>query len=53
MLKFWGKNQAAVALSSAETDLGAVNNIPPIQENSMKNWYDENNGYDESSENEV
>ena len=27
-----------------------VNNIPPIQQNSMKNGYDENKGYDESYE---
>ena len=28
----------------------SVNTIPPIQQNSMKNGYDENNGYDESYE---
>ena len=30
-----------------------VNNIPPMQQNFMKNGYDENKGYGESYENEV
>ena len=31
--------------SSFSSSSSSVNNIPPIQQNSMKNGYDENNGY--------
>ena len=37
-----------IVFSSSPT--GGVNNIPPIQQNSMKNGYDENINYNKSDE---
>ena len=34
-----------------DTEAEIVDNIPSIQQNTMKNGYDENKGYDESYEN--
>ena len=35
---------------SSLSPTGSVNSIPPIQQNSMKNGYDENNSYNKSDE---
>ena len=45
--------QLCVTLSDDDVSDWAVrvNTIPPIQQNPMKNGYDENKGYDESYEN--
>ena len=36
---------SVTANSSSLSPTGGVNSIPPIQQNSLKNGYDENNGY--------
>ena len=44
-------DNSVTANSSLLSPTGGVNNIPPIQQNSMKNGYDDNNGYGNSYEN--